>query len=101
MDNFLNPIFEFMEGNFIILNLIILYGIPTVVWMIGIALLHSRSKSVTAVGIILILIAIVSCVVLTVYAFTYGIIFTAICGLIWAGSMGYYSIFNDELEDKE
>jgi tetratricopeptide (TPR) repeat protein len=97
MEDFLKPIFEFMEGNFIILNMLILYGIPTLVWIIGFFLQYLQNKFVNVIGILLILISVASCVLLGISALKHGIIFTGICGFVWAGAILYYSFFDTTL----
>ncbi|MDR2125971.1 MAG: hypothetical protein LBP63_03985 [Prevotellaceae bacterium] len=99
MKDFLEPIFDFMEGNFVLLNMLILYGVPTLVFIIGAVLRDSQSKSIKIIGILLILISGASCIVLSIYALKYGIIFTGLLGLVWAGSIFYYFLFPAELKD--
>jgi hypothetical protein len=101
MQDFLEPIFEFMEGNFVILNIIILYGVPVLIGFCGLICNFSENKIANVIGILLILLSVVAICVLGYYAIINGIIFTGICGFVFAGSIVYSWFFNkDEIVKK-
>jgi len=91
-----------MEGNFIILNIIILYVVPGIVTGIGIAISKAADRSVNKfIGIIIVLAGVITCGILAFYALKNELIFTGILGFVIAG-MFLYAGFKDELNsDKE
>jgi hypothetical protein len=94
MEDFLAPVFKFMEGNFILLNMFILYGLPTLVCIIGVVLQLGQSKLLHIIGILLILMSIASCFLLSIYTLIQGLITTGLAGLVWTGVLFYFS-FSD------
>lgn len=101
MQDFLEPIFEFMSGNFVILNIIILYGIPLLIGGCGfLAYITTENKFVNSIGTLLILLSAVICCVLGFYAIINGVIITAICGFMFAGAIVYYLFNKNELPNE-
>ena len=97
MHDFLYSVFRFMDkqGSYIIVNIIILYGIPFSIGFCGLLLTSRTSKSIDSIGRILILLSVVMHCVLAVYAIIFGFIITAICGFVMAGSAVSYWLFAD------
>jgi hypothetical protein len=69
MHDFLKPIFEFMEGNFVVFNIIILYGVPSLIGFCGLLCIFFANDFFDFVGRVLILLSAAACGVLAYYAF--------------------------------
>ena len=100
MHDFLKPIFEFMEGNFVVINIIILYGVPSLIGFCGLLCFFFTNDFFDFVGRVLILLSAAACGVLAYYALINHLLFTSICGFVIAGSIVYHWLFirNDSIK---
>jgi hypothetical protein len=90
MEEFIEEVFAFMQGNFLVLNVIILYGIPFVTAVIGGCLMSSFNKMVwRSIGAIILMMSVITCFWLAILAFMHLLIFTGIAGFIIAGAAAY------------
>jgi len=95
-----------LQGNLIILNIIILYGIPFLIGTFGFICSLSVNKSIKFIGTLLIILSAVACCVLGYYALMSGLIGTGISGFGLIGSLIYYwlkdEVFNEnKVESKD
>lgn len=97
----LDPIFEFMEGNLVVFNIIILYGIPCLIGFGGLFLSFNKNKRTNYIGQLLTIVSAVMCFILAYYAFINAIIFTSICGFVIAGSIVFYWLFKENIDIKK
>ena len=95
MENLLRPLFEFMSGNLIIINIIVLYGIPVVFFFIGVYICGRyvflvKNKFSLIVGSLIIIMSLISIGFLSYYCFKVGLDGTGgagvllILGALWA-----------------
>ena len=101
MEDFFKPIFKFMEGNFVILNVIILYGIPMIVGTLGSMIsLEVKNYLLKIVGMMIAAVSVIICGFLAFYALEYGIKYTSIFGFVLAVGVIYVPFFDKKQKTK-
>jgi len=83
MENFLRPLFEWMSENSVIINIIVLYGIPVSIFCVSLIIIvqNENDKPLLITGTILIITSLISLGVLSYYCIRVGFVGDGIFGV--------------------
>jgi len=83
MENFLRPLFEWMSGNSVIVNIIVLYGISVLIFFVSLIIIeqNENDKPPLITGTILIITSLISLGILPYYCIRVGFVGDGIFGV--------------------